>query len=59
MNTEESFGNSTYAERAHKSTFSTPVISHWTRLPMRSPHWSGMVKDFVSSHLDLASRRAG
>src|SRR6476660_8915712 len=21
-------------------TCSTPVISHWTRLPMRSPHWS-------------------
>ena len=25
---------------APKFTFSTPVISHWTRLRMRSPHWS-------------------
>ena len=26
--------------RRPKSTFSTPAISHWTRLPMRSPRWS-------------------
>src|ERR1700680_3226706 len=26
--------------RTLKFTFSTPVISHWTRLQMRSPHWS-------------------
>jgi hypothetical protein len=27
--------------RTLRFTFSTPVISHWTRLPTRSPHWSG------------------
>src|SRR5207247_10315617 len=26
--------------RTLKCTFSTPVISHWTRLQMKSPHWS-------------------
>src|ERR1700675_894570 len=26
--------------RTLKFTFSTPVISHWTQLLMRSPHWS-------------------
>src|SRR5260370_12182961 len=26
--------------RTLKFTFSTPVISHWTLLQMRSPHWS-------------------
>jgi pimeloyl-ACP methyl ester carboxylesterase len=26
--------------RTHKFTYSTPVISHWTRLPIRSPHCS-------------------
>jgi pimeloyl-ACP methyl ester carboxylesterase len=27
--------------RMPKFTFSMPVISHWTRLQMRLPHWSG------------------
>jgi len=27
-------------EVAPRFTFSKPVISHWTRLRMRSPHWS-------------------
>jgi hypothetical protein len=27
--------------RTLKFTFSTPVISHWTRLRTRSAHWSG------------------
>src|SRR4029077_7161477 len=27
--------------RTLKSTFSRLVSSHWTQLPMRSPHWSG------------------
>jgi len=38
--------------RRLKFTLSTAVISHWTRLPMRSPHWSG-----ASSVLHVEERR--
>src|SRR6267143_5607804 len=40
--------------RRLKFTFSTPVISHWTRRLMRSPHWSEPL-----SLLHVRSRRRG
>src|SRR6202158_2984704 len=33
--------------RRLKFTFSTPVISRWTQLQMRSPHWSGALSVHV------------
>jgi hypothetical protein len=40
--------------RTLKFTFSTPVISHWTRLQMRSPRWSAIL-----SALHVESCRRG
>src|SRR6266478_2104652 len=42
-----------------KSTFSTPVISHWTRLQMRSPHWSEAFSVLRVEECHVLTRKGG